>query len=308
LQPNFLVGIDGGGTHCRVRLIDGIGRLLAECHGGPANIFSDADGAITTALTLVEQAFQQAGLPPAAQASAWVGFGFAGANVQRARQRAERWPMPFAARRIASDVEIACLGAHGGQPGAVLIVGTGSQATSYDGHSFRSCGGWGFALGDQGSGAILGRHALRLALLAHEGIVPVSPLTQSLLADFGHSPETLLVWTQSARAHDWAAFSPRIFTYAAEGDVNGVKLVEMLAREIDLLLASLVNAGSSRIALMGGIAQPILPWLNNRWNAYIVSPVADALDGALRLAAAASACPTPAAAAQPAQPLPSPQG
>ncbi len=306
MQPNFLVGIDGGGTHCRVRLIDGVGRQLAECRGGPANIFSDTDGAMSTALALVEQAFHQAGLPVAAQATAWAGFGLAGANVQRARQRAERWQMPFADRKIASDVEIACLGAHGGRPGAVLIVGTGSQATSFDGHAFHSFGGWGFGLGDQGSGAILGRHALRLALQAHEGIVPVSPLTESLLADFNHSPEDLLVWTQSAHAHDWAAFSPRIFAYAADGDAQGVALVGVLAREIELILACLVAAGAPHIALMGGIAQPILPWLNSRWNEYIVQPAGDALDGALRLAGVDTTGTAPAAPTKPAQPLPSP--
>ena len=283
MQSHFLVGIDGGGTHCRVRLIDDRGRLLAECQGGPANIFSNTERAMSTALALVNDAFMLAGLPPSAQRDTWAGFGFAGANVQRARKQAESWPMPFASRTIASDVEIACLGAHAGQPGAVMILGTGSQATSFDGQTFHSFGGWGFGLGDQGSGAILGRHALRLALQAHEGIFPVSPLTEALMADFNHSPEDLLLWTQSAGARDWAAFSPRIFDYAVQGDCHGLDLVRQLAREIDSMLACLVNKGSPRIALMGGIAQPILPWLHDRWRGYIVSAAGDALDGALRL-------------------------
>lgn len=284
LQPHYTVGVDGGGTHCRVRLTDVDGRVLAECRGGPANIFSEPEGARSTALAAVDEAFLLAGLALSERASAWAGLGFAGANVLLARQQAESWPMPFAQRRIASDVEVACLGAHGGRPGAVLIVGTGSQATSFDGQRFYSVGGWGFGLGDQGSGAILGRHALRLAVQAHEGIRHATALTKSLMADFGHSPEAMLIWSRSAGAHDWAAFAPRIFAAAAQGDRQGRYLVRRLAREIDLILAGLAKAGALRIALMGGIAQPILPWLNARWKAYLVSPQGDALDGALHLA------------------------
>ncbi|NDL63516.1 BadF/BadG/BcrA/BcrD ATPase family protein [Acerihabitans arboris] len=304
MQPNFYVGVDGGGTECRVRLIDSRGRLLAECRGGAANIFSDTADALATALALVAQAFRLAGLPSSEQAGARAGFGFAGANVRHVRELAESWPMPFAARHIASDVEIACLGAHQGRPGAVLITGTGSQATAFDGGRFHSIGGWGFSLGDQGSGAILGRHALRRALQAHEGILPASALTQALMADFDHSPEAMLHWAQSAGPRDWGAFAPRIFDFARRDDPNGVHLVRQLAQEIDLMLACLVNAGSPQVALMGGISQPVLPWLNPRWRKHIVAPCADALDGALRLAGGAG----PYVQAPPAHPLSSSQG
>lgn len=304
MQPNFYVGVDGGGTECRVRLIDSRGRLLAECRGGAANIFSATAEALANALALVAQAFLLAGLPLKEQAGACAGFGFAGANVQRVRELAESWPMPFAARHIASDVEIACLGAHEGRAGAVIITGTGSQATSFDGSRFHSIGGWGFSLGDQGSGAILGRHALRRALQAHEGMVTASALTRALMSDFDYSPEAMLDWARSAGPRDWAAFAPRIFASARHDDPNAVHLVRQLAQEIDMMLACLVNTGSPRIALMGGISQPVLPWLAPRWREHIVAPCADALDGALRLAGGAA----PYGQDRPVHPLSSSQG
>lgn len=54
-------------------------------------------------------------------------------------------------------------------PGALAGVGTGSYVGFLTGGSVRFAGGWGLALGDEASGAWLGREVLRAALMAHEG-------------------------------------------------------------------------------------------------------------------------------------------
>ena len=204
MQPHYLLGIDGGGTQCRARLTDLQGRILAEATGGPANVWSDYDAALTCVGQLIERVLSQAGLAPEALTQTALVAGLAGANVTSVQARLASWQPACAALQVVSDVEIACAGAHGGAPGAVFIIGTGSQGAAWDGDQFTLLGGWGFALSDQGSGAELGRRALRLALLAHEAIITPSALTRQLMAQFDHSPETMLLWTRSATPADWA--------------------------------------------------------------------------------------------------------
>jgi glucosamine kinase len=289
LQPEYFVGIDAGGTQCRARLIDRQGQVLANSSTGSANIFSDFDGAIAAALTAVENCFQIAQLPTEKYHKTSAAFGFAGANVKHIRQQALDWPMPFLQQHIASDVEIACLGAHAGKPGAVLIVGTGSQGAAFDGQHFHAVGGWGFALSDDGSGAQLGRSALRLALRCHEGLSAPSPLTQTLMAHFSNTPEAMLEWTRSAAPAQWGAFSPLIFEYAALKDVNALSLVKKLVADIEMILSFLVKTSQAKVCLMGGIAQPVIRYLSPELQQKLMAPQGDALQGALLFAASKQA-------------------
>ncbi|WP_280174172.1 BadF/BadG/BcrA/BcrD ATPase family protein, partial [Pantoea deleyi] len=81
MQPHYLLGIDGGGTQCRARLTDLQGRLLAEATGGPANVWSAYDAALTSVDQLIDRVFLQAGLTPEALAQTALVAGLAGANV-----------------------------------------------------------------------------------------------------------------------------------------------------------------------------------------------------------------------------------
>lgn len=127
MQSEFLIGVDGGGTHCRTRLTTPDGVVLAECKGGSANVYSDFPGALQTVHDLIDQTFWTANLPLAARQQTRAVWGLAGANVPSVARRLQQLPSLFASLSLLSDVDIACAGAHHGQPGAVLIIGTGSQ-------------------------------------------------------------------------------------------------------------------------------------------------------------------------------------
>jgi len=284
VQPHYLLGIDGGGTQCRARLTDLQGRLLAEATGGPANVWSAYDAALTSVDQLIDLVFLQAGLNAEALAQTALVAGLAGANVASVQARLASWQPACAALQVVSDVEIACAGAHTGAPGAVFIIGTGSQGAAWDGERFTLLGGWGFALSDQGSGAELGRRALRLALLAHEAIIPPGPLTRQLMAQFSDSPETMLLWTRSATPADWARVVPQIFAAADAGDRHAQDLLRQTAADIGLMVRRLTALSSGPVALMGGIATPIQPWLDEATQSRLVTPQSDALSGALILA------------------------
>lgn len=281
MDPDYYLGIDGGGTRCRARLTDAQGALLAQAEGGPANVFAAYDAAIGALDALIAQVTREARI---AVARLHIVAGLAGANVPSVQRRLASWRPACASLRVVTDVEIACMGAHGGAPGAVFIVGTGSQGACWDGDSFTLLGGWGFALSDLGSGAILGQRALRLALLAHEAILPASPLTQRLMARFEDEAETLLLWSQQATTADWGSVVPEVFAAAQQGDFHGLALVRQSAEEIALMAQPLLARQSGKLALMGGLAQPIAPYLPETLRRQLTTPQDDALSGALALA------------------------
>lgn len=281
MSSPYYLGIDGGGTRCRARLTDAQGKVLAQAEGGPANVFSAWDAAVGALDALIAQIADDAQLPAAQMR---IVAGLAGANVPSVQRRLADWRPRCAALRVVTDVEIACIGAHGGAPGAVFIVGTGSQGACWDGEGFTLLGGWGFALSDLGSGAVLGQRALRLALLAHEAVMPASPLTHRLMARFAQDAETLLLWSQRATTADWGSVAPEVFAAAQQGDVHGLTLVRQSAEEIALMAQPLLARQSGKLALMGGLAQPIEPYLPEALRRVLTAPQGDALSGALALA------------------------
>lgn len=282
-MQSLMLGIDGGGTHCRGRLTDSAGRLLAEAKGGPANVWSQFDAAIVAIEQVIDELFAQANLPAEARDCTVMVAGLAGANVTSVQARLAGWQPRCQARYLFTDVEIACAGAHAGAPGAVFIIGTGSQGAAWDGAHFTLLGGWGFALSDAGSGAILGQRALRLALLAHEEIVPASALTQRIMASYQNSPEQLLIWSKQATPADWGRVVPEVFAAAQQGDEHGTALVQQSAADIVQMVQPLLARSHGKLALMGGLAEPIQAWLPADIAALLVPPQGDALSGAIRL-------------------------
>lgn len=284
--PLFL-GVDGGGSGCRARLADAEGRVLGEGRSGPANLTTGFDAAIAAVDEAWRRAFVAAGVDVAAAARTHVAIGLAGAAALGDGTRVAALAFPFASVTVRSDSEIACLGAHGGAPGALVVLGTGSQAILVDGSGVTRFGGWGFALSDDGSGAVLGRTAARRALLGHEGIEAATPFTAAVMDRFDGLPTRMLDFALQARPADFAALAPMVFDHAAAGDAAAVVLRDAAVADVEKLLDRLVRAAAPRIALSGGLADSYRPLLSGRFTALLRPAEGDALDGALALAKAA---------------------
>ena len=93
--------------------------------------------------------------------------------------------LPFAVTRIESDAFVALKGALGDDDGITAALGTGSVFGAQRGGKVRMIGGWGFRLGDQGSGAWMGRALFEAALLAHDGLNDLAPILRAVLAEHG---------------------------------------------------------------------------------------------------------------------------
>lgn len=280
----MVLGIDGGGTSCKAALGTASGEIVGRGRSGPANIRTDLTGARANIVEAARLAFLDAGRDPALIASTPAVLGLAGANVGTYRQQLAA-VLPFARCRVETDAEIALEGAVGSGDGAIAILGTGTAFMVRHGGRARAVGGWGFQVGDQGSGARIGRDLLEQTLLAHDGIRAASPLTAEMLAVFRDDPQVLVEFTTNATPGDFGGFAPKVFDHAARGDAVAQWIVDRAVADVEASLAGLSLKPADPLCLLGGLAPLYAPRLSPRYRALLREPLADALGGAVSLAA-----------------------
>ncbi len=280
----LFLGIDGGASRCRARLRDASGGLLGEAVGGSANVYLDFPRALATIRGCVAEALAAAGLPAEARARLRLGLGLAGVSSPAVAREVESALGGAAAVVVRNDAVTACLGAHGGADGGLVIAGTGSAGLALvDGREI-FVGGRGFLLGDDGSGARIGLDAWRRALRAHDGLEAHTPFTRGLMARFADDPAAVIRWGLQARSADYGAEAPACFAAAGAGDAVALSIVATAALALGELVAALRRHGAGRIAMVGGGAGAIHPYLPAAAAAALSEPLGDALDGAILLA------------------------
>lgn len=278
------IGIDGGGTGCRARIEDAAGHVLGQGTAGPATTRIGADRSMQAVRMASEAAAIDAGLVPSALRHAIAGVGLAGIDRKGARQALMNVTHPFQDVVFASDANVACLGAHRGRDGGIVVLGTGSIGfASVKGRELR-IGGYGFPISDEGSGADLGLQAVRLALRAHDGRISPSPFLLDVIGRLGSDPVALVAWAEQATATDYASLAPVALAYAEAGDPFAGQIVAEGARQADVLIRSLVEFGAPRISLLGGLASHMVRWLSPEVADFLSPSEADAVAGALLLA------------------------
>jgi glucosamine kinase len=193
-------------------------------------------------------------------------------------------PHPFRSVAYVHDATIACIGAHGARDGGIVIVGTGSVGFAVVGGREVRVGGYGFPISDEGSGADAGLHAIRLALRAYDDRAVDSNLTRDVMTRFNNDPFEAVAWMDRATATDYATFAPLVLRHADAGDPVARRIVRDAAEQIDELVRRLAECGAARIALLGGLASSMQPWLAPDVQRRLVPVEGDAVDGALHLA------------------------
>jgi glucosamine kinase len=163
----YYLGIDGGGTKTTCAVGDEL-RLMATAIAGPSNIVRVGEEQARKSLQqAVVQACAAAGITPAQVEGTCIGGSGAArpelAEIVR-RALAEILITPI---DVVGDMQIALEAAFDTGPGVIVIAGTGSIAYGRDrqGRTVRA-GGWGFAIGDEGSAHWIGRTAVSAVLRA----------------------------------------------------------------------------------------------------------------------------------------------
>lgn len=280
----YFVGIDGGGTSCRARIKDAQGNFLGEAKTGSANIMLGAEVAMTSIIEAISLAAKQGGLSEQDFSSMHVGLALAGAEHKASWNAFMSLAHPFASMTLNTDAYGACIGAHNGQDGAIMIAGTGSCGIYLKGLQQHVVGGREFPISDQGSGAVMGLRLIQQVLLAEDGIREKTPLSQHVMAHFKNDVDNVVAWSKQAFPRDYGQFSPAIFQHAQQGDTLAIEMLKQTAADIETFLMALNKRGSTRICLMGSIAERILHWLSPPVQKWIVEPQFDAIEGALMFA------------------------
>ncbi len=280
----YYVGIDGGGTSCRARIRDQHGQLIGEGKSGSANILLGVDLAMSSIIEAISLAAQQGGLSSASFNQMHVGLALAGAEQKSAWREFIAQPHPFASLVLNTDAYGACIGAHNGDDGAIMIAGTGSCGIYLSGSKQHVVGGREFPISDQGGGAVMGLRLIQQVLLTADDILDKTPLAEHVLAYFNHDVDQIVEWSKTALPRDYGQFSPAIFQHASQGDRLAISMLKQTAADIEMFLIALNRKGANRICLMGSIAERIKAWLSPPVQNWIVEPQFDAIEGALMFA------------------------
>jgi glucosamine kinase len=286
---SFFIGVDAGASRCRARLRDSAGVTRAETELGAANVYVDFDHGVAVMRAAVVDVLARAGLDASETPRVAIGFGVAGLSKPDDIARLVAAFPGYSGVVAVNDAVAACVGAHEGADGGLVIAGTGSAAIARVGGRQTIIGGHGFLLGDDGSGARIGADAARAALRALDQVGPASPLTAAMLDRFGHDAEAMTGWALGAKPHDYGAFAPDVFAFAREGDPIAERIVETAARAIAALIRRVAALGASRVALVGGIGESLRPYFEPAVAALVADPLRDAMDGAILIAGGALA-------------------
>ncbi len=294
-----------------MRLADENLTTLAEIvSDSPVNLqLRDGAAAYDTVIDAIPRVFERAGIDVAEAQNTYACFGMAGARLPSARLAFGARDFPFASLEVLDDVDIARAGAHEGEDGAVLIIGTGSAGFGMVDGKKLQVGGWGFLIGDTMSGAILGRELLRKSIAAHEGMTQPTPLSKAVMQRFDNDPGKMMAWSfdnpdavadalhdehqglepahgfsRHARPTDYGRFVPMIFEYLEHGDEMAKELLKFELDAIDTYVSWFTARGTKALALVGGLGQRLHPLIKKKYGDIIVQPKAGPLHGALILA------------------------
>jgi glucosamine kinase len=284
MSKPFFIGVDGGATSCRARIRDMDGSLLGEGESGPANIHSNFRLAMESIQLACEAALRSASLDEQSLQHSHAGLGLAGAGIKNARDRLILEKLPFASMVLETDAYVAWLGAHQGADGAIVILGTGSCGLALINGRRISVAGWGPEVSDEAGGQRMGREALRRTLWAFDGRADKTALSTAILDRFGWDSAKIVRFASRATPALYAELAPLVLQYASAQDPLAVALVQEVAEAAVTIINRLADVGSPAISLVGGLAEPLMPWLPPGIRDLITEPQSDPLDGAILMA------------------------
>ena len=263
-----VLGIDVGGTKTVCLLVDEGERVIAEGREDGANLQGAGELALEKVLhSVMEKTLEGTGVTPSA-----ICLGIAGVDraSDEAIVRSIMSRIGYKARiLVVNDALIALQAGVGDSAGVVIVSGTGSIAygRNNNGEAARA-GGWGYALGDEGSGYWIGRLALRAVVRHADGRGRVTSLTPQLLAHFGVERATELihkVYHDGLSPRSIAAVAKYVQIARDEGDMVATGVLNRAADEL-VTAATAVMTGLDlteeefTFVLAGGMFHAV-PWL-----------------------------------------------
>ncbi|MBC8029874.1 MAG: hypothetical protein H7Z16_07170 [Pyrinomonadaceae bacterium] len=258
-----VVGVDGGGTKTQAVILDADLAILGEGLAGPSNPLrvgiANAAAAIREA---VDQACEAARIRRTDLVAAEIGLAGARRKELSARMRDALLGLGISEIVVVGDADIALYGATEGEPGLIIIAGTGSICCGINARSKTMCaGGWGPIAGDEGAGAWIARRALRAIAHAVDGRGPATSLT-SIACNYFHvsDPNDLstAIYAPTITNERLAGFGKHVVEAAKARDQTAREIIAEGGRELGSAAAAVIRnlkmeRETFQVAYVGGI-------------------------------------------------------
>jgi glucosamine kinase len=281
---DYLIGIDGGGSGTRALVQRVHGETVGTGTAGPSALGQGVPQAWDNIQAAVRRAFEGAGLPIPTWSRCAVAAGLSGVSHAPWREEFLADDPGFARLEAETDSFAMLMGAHGGQPGVILIAGTGSIAEALRADGSRAkVGGWGFRVDDEGSGGWLGLQAVRHGLAAFDGRANASALARRVWMHCGDDRASLQDWCQRSGQFEFAQLARAVFECEANDPVAARLLQEATSALEDLALA-IDPRGRLPLVVAGSIGERLAPRMRPALRSRLVAGKAGAAEGALMLA------------------------
>ncbi|HEX7065238.1 MAG TPA: BadF/BadG/BcrA/BcrD ATPase family protein [Bacillales bacterium] len=264
MQSNkYFIGIDGGGTKTSGVIGDEHGVIKAKLQGKSSNIQSKpANKVKEVLLQLIRDLTAGEGIK--VEQIETIYFSMAGCGRPQDKRRILELLRPDIDSSIDLIVENDAMGALAagtwGEPGIVLIAGTGSIAYVYSPiNGISRVGGWGYLLGDEGSGFEIGRKGLAAVLKQYDGRGKETELTEILLNRYNLSfPEQLipLIYNAEDVRGEIASVTEAVFKADYGGDPVAIDITRHAVAELVDLIRTAQKTGETAnfpLVISGGL-------------------------------------------------------
>ncbi|GHV91424.1 N-acetylmuramic acid/N-acetylglucosamine kinase [Spirochaetia bacterium] len=255
MKESYYFGIDGGGTHSRLALVNQAGKILARTEAGSTNIYSVKKEEVYENLSsLLDSALKESGLKKGDLKAGCLGSAGVGREGERRifREFFDTLLSPETPVKLCTDGEILLCGGLGSLEGYCLIAGTGSVALgrSADGRLVRA-GGLGYMLGDEGAAAWIGKTAIARSLRSLEKRDLSTAMMPAILeaCKLEQSSDLIRFVHHDADKAKVAALAPVVTAAARKGDPLALDILRTGAAELVLLVRSVQDQS---------------PWIKNR--------------------------------------------
>ena len=277
-NTEYFIGIDGGGTKTIACLLDRRGNVVQRCSAGPTNyLLANENSIISILRDMIIDLCKKQNIPVE---STSIGVALSGLGGQTAQIRIkEQLANAVVAQSIQtmSDATAALEGAFPSQSGMILIAGTGSIAFAKDSDNKQyRAGGWGFLIGDEGSGFAIARAGINAALMDWDRRGKKTALRSAFEAYFNVSSiekAVPIIYAKMATRGALAQSAPIVFEIAEKGDLVAQAIIIDAANALaDLIIALAQQCNDStvnKVALIGNIfksRQQITPQMEKRWH------------------------------------------
>jgi N-acetylglucosamine kinase-like BadF-type ATPase len=259
----LVLGVDGGGTKTHAIITDARNNVLGEGTAGPSNPLRVGIGNAATAVReAIDKACAAARIQRADIVAAEIGLAGVRRGDLRLRLREALMGLGIHSLEVVTDADIALFGATEGEPGLVIIAGTGSICCGLNAQGKHICaGGWGPLAGDEGSGSWIARRALQSMARAADGRGPETVLGDAACSYFNvATADDLLiaVYAPGMTNDRIAGFGKRVIEAAQGGDEVAKEIVTDAGRELGLAAGAVIRKlrlGRERFqaAYVGGV-------------------------------------------------------